>query len=324
MEFLNFNLSTKEAEYILAIVSEGSLTKAARKLYITQPSLTQALQKLEKQFDVKLFLREGHQITPTYAGEKLAAVCAGLVKSCRDMSNELDEIQKKNQGNVIVGMPFNLSAYMFPHLYRIYQQLYPGIRVIPMEGTSIELENMLLSGHIDIAVIMLPCKNKALKAEKIFEAKMILSVPSGHWLNQQAKQVPGSRHPQIDLKLADGEPFILSPADQKVRLAEEELFRHARITPKTVFVTKNVETKKRMSAAGLGLSIFPEHYLEFYSSTPGASYYYIDSPRPDFWTVGAIYQKDAYISQATSECLAILTKLFENYEPYSLNPDITL
>lgn len=324
MELLNFSISTKEAEYILAIVAEGSLTKAAQKLYITQPSLTQAVQKLEKEIGVKLFLREGHRITPTYAGKKLAAVCANLIKSCRDMANEFDEIQKMNQGNIIVGMPFNLSSYIFPHLYRIYQQQYPGIRVIPMEGNSSDLENMLLSGNIDIAVTMLPCKNKALKAEKIFEAKMILSVPNGHRLNQQAKQIPGSRHPQIDLKFADGEPFILSPADQKVRLAEEELFRHARATPQTVFVTKNVETKKRMSAAGLGLAIFPEHYLEFYSSAPGASYYYIDSPRPDFWTVGAIYRKDAYISQATVECLAILTKLFENYEPYSLNPDITL
>jgi len=321
MEPLNFVLSTKEAEYILTIISEGNLTKAAQKLYISQPSLSQAIQKLEKGFGVPLFLREGHRIKPTFYGSRCAEVCSRMIKLCRDMANEFDETNNINRGSVIVGMPFNLSSYIFPVLYSIYQKKYPKIKVTPVEGTSQDLESMLVSGNIDIAVITLPCKNPVLECKKIFDANMILSVPNGNRLNQYAVNKPGERHARLDIKLADREPFILSPVGQKVYGVEQDIFKYAGITPKIVFVTKNVETKKRMSAAGLGLAIFPEHYLDFYSSYSGANYYYIDCDYESHWTVGAVYRKDSFMPKATADCLSILTELFEDYHPYSPNYD---
>jgi DNA-binding transcriptional LysR family regulator len=319
---MQMNISTKEAEYILAIIQEGNLTKAAQKLYIAQPSLTQTVQKMEQQFGVKLFIREGHRMEPTYAGKRFVEMCSKIVKICRDVENEFEEISMRNHDRVIAGMPFNLASYIFPLLYTVFQKKYPDTKVIPIEGTSINLEKMLISGTVDIAIIPLPYKNSSLEFQKIFEGKLVLSIPQNHWLNQHAQQKPGEHFPVIDIKLADREPFIMSLPGQRVRLATEKLFKQAGITPKIVFITKNIETKKRMSATGLGLTIFPEHYLEFYSTPAGANYYYISSQYDSAWTVGAIFRKDTYITNSASQCLSILTNLFKNYHPYLLNSDV--
>lgn len=316
------NISTREAECILAIVSEGNLTNAAKQLYISQPSLTQMIQKMEKQFGVKLFVREGNHMQLTLAGERFAEVCAMLVKACRDVENELEEISQRHRGRVLLGMPFNLGSYIFPFLYSIYREKYPETKLVPIEGGSSDLEKMLIGGTLDIAITPLPPKNPKLETQLLFDGKMVLSVPKTHWLNKYAVKVEGDRHPRIDIALADGEPFVMSLVGQRARLATEMILKKAGITPKIVFVTKNVETKKRMSAAGFGLAVFPEHYLEFYPVLEGANYYYLKEEYDVPWRVGALYRKDAFFSKSSMECLDILSNLFKNNRPFSINMKI--
>lgn len=307
------NLSIKEAEYILAIVSEGNMSRAAQKLYVAQPSLTLTVQKLERQLGTKLFIRENNRMKPTYAGERFVEACNKLVKICRDVENEFEDMNQMNSGKVIIGMPFNLNCYVFPLLYSICQRDYPDIKAVPIEGSSWDLESMLLDGAIDLAVLPLPIKNQALlNSEIILEEQLVLSIPQDHWLNQHAQHLPDSRRPYIDISLTDGEPFVMSLPGQRTRLATETVLRSANVTPKIAFITKNVETKIRMSAVGLGLAVFPEHYLEFSPPPKGANYYYISNANHTDWKVAIIYRKDSYFSKASAHCKAILTHLFKD------------
>lgn len=291
------------------------MTNAAKKLYIAQPSLTQTVQKMEQRLGVKLFTRSENRMKLTYAGERFAEACAVIVKTCRDVENELEDITKRYRGSVLLGMPFNLGSYIFPLLYLIYRREYPETKLVPIEGSSVDLENMLTDRTIDIAIMPLPVKSANLDSRIIFEERMVLSIPADNPLNERAVAVEGERYPHFDLRLAGGEPFVMSLPGQRVRLATERIFKQAGISPKVVFVTKSVETKKRMSAAGFGLAIFPEHYLSFYSVPTGANYYYLDRDLGATWSIGAVFRTDGFISHASAECLSILTRLFEEHKP---------
>lgn len=316
---VELNISIREMEYLLAVASEGNITRAAQKVYVTQPSLTQTIQKMEQYYETKLFIRGKKHMNPTRAGKVLIEACTKMVKIYRDAENELTDIADTKRGSLIIGMPFNLSSFIFPLLYSIYQKNYPDMRMVPVEGNSDELEKMLFNGVIDIGIMPLPLQSSVLKYQEIFTERLILSVPRKHKLNSFAFNKKGERFPSIDIKLADKEPFVLSLQGQRGRVASEKIFREANITPSVVFVTKNVETKKRMSAVGLGLTMFPEHYLDFFSSPEGACYYYMDGINSARWTVVAAYLEDAYFLKGSRDCLSILTKMFVNGHPYMLN-----
>lgn len=310
------NLSVKDAEYILAIISEGNLTRAAQRLYVSQPSLSITVQKIERQLGVKLFTRENNRLRPTNEGRRFAEACSSIVKAYRDVEAEFEDMRRSTGGKVTIGMPFNLTLYVFPLLYQICQEKYPDLQLIPVEGDTRELESLLMDGTLDLVLIPYFVKNpENFNISMVFKEPLILSVPEASPLNSHAELREGAALPYLDIRLADRQPFILSTPGQHVRQASETVFKRANITPKAVFITKNVSTKIAMSAVGLGLTIFPEHYLTFSHPPKGANYYYIDPAYDPGWEVTVLYRKSAYFSSACSQCVDILTQLFQNASP---------
>lgn len=304
-------LSSKEAAYFLTIAEERNLTRAAQKMYISQPSMTQFLQKLERQLGVKLFVRNGYSMRLTYEGECLATTCKKIVKLCRDFDNELDDIKQLNKGRVIIGMPFNLLCYVFPLFYPVCQAEIPDIRVIPVEGYSKDLELMIQDGRVDFAVLPLPLGTPDdFEVRTIIEEQLILSVPKNYKINQYAQYKEGEKYQYLDIHLADREPFVLGEPEQRVQKAIEVIFGEADITPKTAFVTKDVTKQIIMSAFGLGMTVFPEHYLAFSNPREEVNYYYISGVRNTGWKVGVVWEKDTYLSNAHNYCIDILTRIF--------------
>ena len=310
------NLSIKDAEYILTIISEGNLTKAAQSLYVSQPSLSVTVQKIERHLGVKLFTRENNRLKPTYEGRRFAEACSNIVKTYRDVEAEFEDMRRSNGGKVTIGMPFTLICYVFPRIYQLCQEKYPDLQLIPVEGNTRELETFLMDGTLDMVLIPYFVKNpENFSISTVFKEPLILSVPQGNPLNAYAEVRGDAALPFLDIRLANRQPFILNAPGQHVRQATEIVFRRAHITPMTVFITKNVSTKIAMSAVGLGLAVFPEHYLTFSLPPKGANYYYIDPAFDPGWEVAVLYRKSAYFSSACQQCVDILTQLFQNSTP---------
>lgn len=322
------NLNVKDAEYILTIIKEGNLSTAAQKLCISQPSLTQLIQRLNGQTGSNLFYRNGHNFVPTKEGELLAEACQKICLLSRDLEKQLDNISKKRKGTVIVGAPFNIGAYLFPRLFKIYQEKKASVKFQPYEARSPQLEESLLKNEIDLAVMSKKQKvlNPQLERILLMQERLVLSVPQGHPLNRAAKRICGKRHPLIDIKLTDGADYILSAPGQRLYDVCNEIFKKANITPHPVLVSRSFKVKKRMSAAGLGVTIFPEHYVEFYQSKLDANYYYLLPPYNFLWDISLYYRKDDLQLSAIAECIHILKRLFQE-EPIAVPPeeeDLTL
>lgn len=309
------DISVKEIQAVLAVQEEGNMTRAAQKLYISQPALSMTLKKIEQELGVKLFSRRNNRLEPTYAGKRFVEAGNNILKICRDVENEIEDQRQGSTGKnkVIIGMPFNLISYIFPRLYTICREKYPWLQLIPMEGSTGELEAMLLSGVLDLALV--PAfidREDAFEILELFSEKLVLSVPKDHPINASAYTKPGSLRPYIDFRKLDRQPFIASAPGQHVRLASDMAFKKAGITPKNVFVTKNVQAKITVAGAGLGCALFPEHYLKFSTMQEGANYYYIEDDYDPGWKVCIIYKKGTYFSDGCRQCTQILTEIFQS------------
>lgn len=306
------NLSIKEAEYVLTILAEGNLTRAAQKLYIAQPSLTQLLQKLEIQMGTKIFYRNGRDYVPTQAGNVLVEACQKICKISRDLENRIQDFSQKHQRTVIVGAPFNIGAYLFPRLFQIYRDECPDTQFIPVEARSAELEKDLLESEIDLAVMPLSTDkfNSEIRHAVLMKEHMVMSVPKGHSLNGKCKVISGERYPYIDVSLTDGENYILSAPGQKLFDVCRKIFSAAKIIPHPIFVSRSFEAKKRLSAAGMGLTIFPEHYHEFYQSPGEANYYYLLPPCDFTWDIAVFYREEDLSAPVIKQCIKILMSIF--------------
>lgn len=312
------NLTLHDAASILVINQEKNLTHAAQKLLTSQPSLTQLLQRLETQLGTRLFYREGRKIIPTKEGRLFVKACQSLCQTGRNFENQLHELSKQHQGSVIVGAPFNIGAYLFPILYKTYKLTYPHIKFIPVEAKSDSLEQLLLDNEIDLIVMPpRPTFSSIVDTVTLMKEHMVMSIPKDHPLNKQAVYIPGERHPYIDVRATDGADYILSAPGQLLYEACNKIFKAANITPHSVFVSRSFEAKKNLSAAGMGLTIFPEHYHEFYQSSLEANYYYLLPPCDFTWDINVYYREKDLSFSVITECIEILTNLFQ-HEPISL------
>ncbi len=307
---MGWNISLREIEYIITIAAEGSITKAAQKLFIAQPSLSQAVQKIEQLMGVKLFARVKSKIVLTYEGERFVEAGMKATKIFRDLENEINDIACHNRGRIILGMPFLLGSFIFPSLGAAYHNRFPYVDLQLVEGTSSELETMIINGLVDLAIIPLPIKDPSIAYHTVFTSRMVLQVPCSHRLNQYAYQKPGERFKYIDIRLADGEPFLLGCQGQRIRRVNELIFQKAHITPKVAFTSKSSQTLQRIAATGMGLTVVPEHYLSQFGSIDCVNYYYLEDEFDYKWTIVAAYYSGSYLSTAIQEFLKMLDDTF--------------
>lgn len=303
------DLTIKLAHYILTIAQEQNITRAAMKLYISQPSLTQAMQKAEHQLGEKLFYRDGNTVLPTRFGQKVVSACGRLVKLSRDLENELEDELHSFNNQVILGMPYNLGVHMFPRLFTIYQQEYPNVKLVPIEEPSLELEKHLLSGFIDVALIPLPLpiQSNQLSTKPLIHERMLVTIKKGHSIRKKAVDI-GLRYPAIHLTDLENEPFVLGPPKQRIRVFCEQLFKLAKFEPNIAYVSKNIDGQRMMAASGVGFTICPEHYQEFYPLREDVDLFYLLPPCDLCWDVVMVYRTDSYLSVPTRECCKILSR----------------
>lgn len=300
----------REIQYILTIVEEGNISNAAKKLFMAQSSLSQSLKKIEQQLGSKLFKRIGNRLQLTYAGERFVESGSKIIKIYRDMKNEMSDITQMECGNIIIGITYYLGSHIFPIFGPAFKKRYPGISIKLLEGTSKDLEELIASGQVDIAILPLPIENPSIEYDTLFQSRMILLMNKDDPLNNQSYQKDGFRFPHIDIRLVDGAPFLMGQPGQRIRLINEIIFKRANINPEIVFTSRNLETIKRMASIGAGIAIIPDNYLDYIQSSPDLRCYYMEDKYDYQFVVVAAYQKNSYITKATREFLTIVKQLF--------------
>ena len=244
-------------QYVVQLAKERNFSRAAEKLHIAQPSLSQQLSKLENELGVLLFSRTTNSVEPTHAGAVFIEKAAAILDAVEQLRQEMDDLAQMRKGRLIVGSLPITGSHVLPHVLPVFRARYPEIEVTLVEDTTSRLEQLTAGGQTDLSLLSLPLGDPSLTWEPLIEEEIILAVPPRHRL--------AGRKGGVEVAELSGEPFIVLKKGQGFRKIALDLCLEAGIEPRIVFESGNIETVQSLVAAGMGIAFVPQ----MVARTPG-------------------------------------------------------
>lgn len=298
-------MDLREQEYVVALARHGSITKAAEELYITQPTLSIFINRLEERMGVRLFDRVGKRFIPTYAGELYVKNARQMLVIQNQFHAELSDLVSGYTGRLRLGLHSRRSTYLLPKALTAFQTRYPQIEVTLTEAGSRVMEELLLSGDLDLIVSNRFFDTEKLALTPIYQDCLVMSLPASHPACRKSKKIQGHIFPWIDIKEVKDERFILQTPAQSIRTFTDNVLKQAGITPKQTFIIENMETAAQMTAEGYGVSFNYESYIKyFHYDSPIASF---EIGTADFsFPISAAYRKGSYLPAYITDFIELL------------------
>lgn len=268
-------MDIKGIKYVITIAQERSFSKAAEKLFISQPALSQYIKKLEEELGSPLFDRRSFPMELTPAGEIFIQDGATILQLKEKMIRRITNSANLSEDTVYLGISPFYSKYYLPRILPAFFNNHPHIKVEISEEYSYVLENLLISGQLDFATLPLHPINSELTYEVIHQEEIFLAVPKQHPVT--ALITPSPSFPYIDLQLVKNEPFIGLKSVQKFSEMGNRLCEEAGFTPNYIYETLNWDTVNMLIANGLGVGFVPEILIDPSSSSKQPNYYRIAS-----------------------------------------------
>lgn len=301
-------------EYIIAVAEEKSISRAAEKLYISQPSLSQYIIRLENSLGVKLFNRRGNSITLTFAGEKYIRTAKNIINLNEQLQKELSDIVDSKMGRIRIGIPIQTGRYVLPLILPEFHKQFPEVEIVIEEDVKAKLEELLISDKIDIAIIYLPIQYEQLDYEAITREKIFLVAPERY---ENYIKNDGNKTGDINFDSFKQENFILFREGQKMREASDEIFKKADFNPKVLFEVTNLDTAHRIAIQGMGCTFIPENILSILNIEKDNNYFLMEDIE---FILAIAYRKGEYISKVTQGFIdiskSIMAKKYEDKRAY--------
>lgn len=255
-------MNIQELNYVLCIARHQNLTEAAQELYLSQPTLSKYLQKLEREMDGKLFSRVGNRYLPTYLGRRYLEYARRMLELDRDWQRELQDLNACREGELNIAFPLMRSSCLVPQVLPVFHARYPGIQVNLREESCAVQEKLLLDDQLDFAIFNEGHPHPRLAYEELMREEVLLVLPREHPLAQCGVSRPGCSYPWMDLRLLAGEPFVLHYPEQTTGRIAQDLFDFYGIQPPVPFRTRNTQVCAALCQQGLGACFLPQRYLQ--------------------------------------------------------------
>ncbi|MCD8122883.1 MAG: LysR family transcriptional regulator [Clostridiales bacterium] len=285
-------MNRNDIERILAIAETGSMAKASQKLFLTQPALSKCLTRVEEELGEPLFIRRPSGLLLTHAGQCFISKAQQILKLYNDVEIEFCELNHMRKGVLKLGIAERLGALVLPDLLCRFNRRYPNIQIDILEESSFLLEEKVMSGVLDIAILCLPLKNLNIRYQVFYEEPVYFAVPKDHPVNQLAYKKDGADIPFLSLEALNGQDIILTDHSKKTRLAADRILKQTESTYNIKLEFHNIETVIRLVANGMGISLIPDSFSKTYLTGGAVNYYQIEQRYNPFWQWAVIYDEN--------------------------------
>lgn len=296
-------MELRQLNYVIQIASEKNFSRAADKLHIAQPSLSQQLSKLEQELGVLLFRRTTNSVELTQAGQVFVEKSQSILDMVEQLKQEMDDMAQMRRGRLVVGTLPITGSHVLPLVLPAFGAQYPQIEVILVEETTAKLEQLTASGGTDLSLLSLPLIDSSLAYQPYLEEEICLAVPPQHPL--------ATRKEAVDIAELKNEPFIGLKRGQGFRQITVELCEEAGFTPEIVFESSNIETVQSLVAGGMGIAFAPQMLTR-----PGGSVFtpvYLKLKSKPTRTLVIASRKGRYLSKAAQAFIETLNETIKAY-----------
>lgn len=292
-------MNLKQAQYVKTIAECGSITAAAKKLFVSQPSLSQMLRQLEQETGLPIFDRSTSPMRLTYAGEKYLHAAERILAANAELDSQLREIRQEHAGRLRLGISVTRAMQVMPLVMPIFQQQYPNVSLQLTESGSATLEELLRSGNIDLAMAALESTSPSLAYELI--EKETVGVLAGRD-SAAARQYPSGT--PMELEAFRRESFVCLTKSHSSRITQDKLFRRYGLSPHVLLETNALEVGRRVALEAGACMILPSIYIDEYCYQRRGAFY----PLKDYENhrhFYACYRKDEFVPQYARDFIQI-------------------
>ena len=296
-------ITLKQLRYLVQVAESGSISLAARHLYISQPALSSAIFKLEGNLGVSLLIRHharGISLTP--AGTKFLARARSLLGYADELEWLGRELGDSVRGEIVVGCFLTLAPFFMPKLLNKLQQSHPELYVRLIEGTLDQVQNSLLSGNTEIALLYNIDLDHQLMVEPMTQVQPYAVLPTNHSL---------AKKQTISISALKNEPMILLDLPHS-REYFQSLFSDAGIEPTIRHRTQSFELVRGLVGKGHGYSILnlQPHSNQTYDGGR-VKYIPIDNPKTDL-AIAIAWPANIPLTRRAEVFIELCRRFFKN------------
>lgn len=279
------------------VVRQGGFSQAAKTVFATQSTVSKAVRQLEHEVGASLLDRLGHRSLLTAAGEVVYRRGLKLLAERDDLMAEIAEIRGLKRGVLRLGLPPVGSSTLFAPVVAAYRRRYPGIDVRLVEHGSDRLEEILRTGEIDFAGLLLPVSGD-FDAQPVRREPLLALLPAGHAL---------AAKPQVTLLELKDMPFVLFERGFALnRIILAVCARHG-FEPQVAVRSSQIDFLIELAAAGLGVAFLPRMIAQ-QRQRPSVALVPLAEPET-LWNIAMVWRRGAYLSLAAQEWLAMVREI---------------
>ena len=246
-------MEIRKLKYILSLAELGSFTAAAKAHFVTQPAVSIALKKLERELGQQLYRIEGRSVIFTPAGETLIDYARRMVDLEGELLRRMSDLEGLRRGKVTVGTIDAASIYVLPDVFSRFHDIYPGIEIKLEISSTVPLVEKLKAGELDLVVGTIPVTEaEGLDIIPIYSEPLLVIAPVSNPLAGRAAIGPES---------LSGQSFIFFHEGSMTRAIVERAFEECGVAPRVAMAIDSPEAIKNLVSSGLGMSVLPERIV---------------------------------------------------------------
>ncbi|AMX03878.1 hydrogen peroxide-inducible genes activator [Microbulbifer thermotolerans] len=249
-------MTLNELRYIVTLAQEQHFGRAAERCFVSQPTLSIAVKKLETELGVALFERSKTRVQATPLGERIVSQAQLVLEQAAAIKDIASAGKDQLASPLSVGAIFTIGPYLFPHFIPQLQKLAPDMPLYVEEGYTATLRQQLRKGELDAIIIALPFTEPDVVTQPLYDEPFVVLMPANHPLAAQEFITPEQLSQDNVLLLGEGHCFrdqVLEACPQLQQTMEREGNGHIR----TAADGSSLETLRHMVASGLGITVLP-------------------------------------------------------------------
>lgn len=297
-------MNLKQARYIRTIAREGSITAAAKKLFVSQPSLSQMLKQVEGELGVALFDRSVSPFQLTFAGEKYIQAAEIMLRTNEQLEQEIMEIKSEDSGRLRLGISVQRAMQVLPLAMPWFAAQFPHVSLEITERGSADLEELVRNGEVDLALAALESVSSHLTYELI--EREVIGILAG------AKSLLALHYPNgtaITLDMAAEDAFISLKEGHSIRVVQDALFRRYDLEPGILLESDSMEVARRVALGTGSCMLCSNIYVDDLVRRHGAFYPLRDYENHRHFY--ACYRKREHLPRYASGFIQIVSQVLE-------------
>jgi LysR family hydrogen peroxide-inducible transcriptional activator len=243
-------MNFRDLQYLVALADHRHFGRAAEACFVSQPTLSTQLKKLEAELGVELIERRPRNVLLTDAGERVVERARVILEEAANIQGIASQAHDPESGSVRMGLFPTLAPYLLPHVVHRLHERFPRLELLLVEEKTEIILQQLADGQLDAGVMALPVHDDRLCRQFLFSEDFVLAVPAEHHLARSDQP--------IELPALATEHVLLLEEGHCLRDQALDVCRLAGLTERKGFRATSLETLRQMVAAGVGITLLPK------------------------------------------------------------------